>query len=73
MEGMVTLKAACKEALRRGFISIWLPEVGILDNLAELADDLEDGDKAEYMLFGSLIICMTDAWKEDAEVYELSY
>ena len=73
MEGMVTLKAACKEALRRGFTTIWLQEAGIHDNLAEFADDLDDGDEAEYMLFGALIICMTDAWKEDAEVYKLSY
>lgn len=71
MEGMVTLKAACKEALRRGFTFVWIPEVSFLDNLAEFTDGIEEDDSKEYSIFGTMILRVTDAWKEDAETYEL--
>lgn len=73
MEGTVTLKAACKEALRRGFKTIWIPEVCIHDNLAEFTDDLEEGGEEEYAIFGAFIIRVTDAWKDEAELYDLDY
>lgn len=73
MEGTVTLKAACKEALRRGLKTIWIPEVCIHDNLAEFTDDLEEGGEEEYAIFGTFIIRVTDAWKDEAELYDLDY
>lgn len=73
MEGAVTLKSACKEVLRRGFKTIWIPVAGIHDNLLEFTDDLEESGEEAFALFGAMILRLTDAWKEDAEVYELDY
>ena len=73
MEGMVTLKSACQEALRRGFKTIWIQEPCIHDNLAEFTDDLEEGGAEEYAIFGCFIIRVTDTWKEDPELYDLDY
>ena len=71
MEGMVTLKSACKEALRRGFKTIWIQEVCIHYDLAEFTDEIEEGGAEEYAVFGAFIIRVTDAWKEEAELFEL--
>ena len=71
MEGMATLKSACQEALRRGFKTILIPEVCIHYDLAEFTDEIEEGGTEEYAVFGAFIIRVTDAWKEEAELFEL--
>ena len=37
----------------------------------EFLDEIEDGGPEEYVLFGNIIIRITDAWKEDPEQYGL--
>ena len=73
MKGMVTLKSACKEALLRGYRTIETNGTYIRDDLTEFSDDLEEGGAEEYTIFGCFIIRMTDAWKEDPELYNLDY
>ena len=74
MEGKVTLRAACDEALRRGFKFITIPLAGITQDLSQFVEELdEDGaDTADYSIFGSFIIRLSDAWKDDAEILELT-
>ena len=73
MENKVTLRAVCEEAQRRGFKFITIPEVGITQELGQFIEELDDDstDTADYSIFGNFIICMSDAWKEDAEILEL--
>ena len=75
MEKRVKLKSAFEEAQRRGFEYYIEPLTGITTDLEQTLDELDadDTEEPEYIIFGNYIIRMTDAWKSDAEIYELCY
>ena len=70
-----TLRAACQWALDNGFRFI-ANDQGLDATLLALRDELEQEpaeDPADYVVFGSFIVRVSDAWKVNAEVYALSY
>ena len=75
MEKRATLKEAFEEAKRRGFEYYIEPQTGITTDLEQTLDELgtDEAEEPEYTIFGNFIIRMTDAWKPDAEIYELCY
>ena len=42
-----------------------------LNEFAEAIDAADHDDIYGYVRFGSLIVGLTDAWKKEAEIYEL--
>ena len=68
----LTLKYVVRLAQKRGFDLICSSELGIHQEIKDFLDETERGGPKEYIIFGNLIIRITDAWKEDAEYYELS-
>ena len=67
----VALKSAVRIAQERGFSFILNTFAGIHQPMDEFLDEIEDGGPEEYVLFGNIIIRITDAWKEDHEQYGL--
>ena len=62
------------EAQEHGFTTIYTPLVGVTQELPDFAADLLStmADYQEYARYGQVIIRLTDAWKDDPEIYELS-
>lgn len=66
---------ACEDAQRAGYTEIYIPIPGTTQFLIEFMDELRispGDDPQEYVRFGNEIICLSDAWKEEVEYYELS-
>ena len=77
MKKAYTLKSACMEGMRRGYQYISICSTGIHEYIETFIGDLDKSsntpDPADYMIFGNYIVRLSDAGKEDAEVYELLY
>ena len=71
----MSLLKACEEALEAGYSEIYTPILGITRDLNEFMRELliSSGiDYQDYVRFGNMIVRLSDAWKEEAETYELS-
>ena len=70
----VSLMEALMEAQELGYTLIRPSETGITVELTQFAEELLEThvDYKDYVRFGCFIIRLADAWKEDAEIYELS-
>ena len=70
----VSLMSALIEAEELGYTCIRSSELGVAQDLIQFAEELLSShiDYQDYVRFGSFIIRLRDAWKEDAEIYELS-
>lgn len=70
----VSLMEALMEAERHGYTLIRSLALDITQDLDQFAEELLSShvDYKDYVRFGCFIIRLADAWKEDAEIYELS-
>jgi len=62
------------DAQEHGFTDIRVPRIGVTKSLSDFAAELLENavDYQEYARYGDLIVRLSDAWKEDAEIYVLS-
>ena len=71
----MSLLKACEEALEAGYSEIYTSISGITRDLNEFMRELlisSGVDYQDYVRFGNMIVRLSDAWKEEAETYELS-
>ena len=62
------------DAQEHGYTMIFTPVIGITQSLPEFAEELLSThvDYQRYARYGRIIVCLTDAWQENPEIYELS-
>lgn len=71
----MTLLKTCKEARKAGYSEIYTPILGITQDLNEFMHELRispGDDPQDYARYGNIIVRLSDAWKEEAEIYEIS-
>lgn len=74
----MSFENALKEALHRGFRTYIEPTTGSHKDIDEALEELEEIVDPEdchedYVIFGNIIVSLSDAWDRQADVYALEF